>query len=98
MIKIRDVEFAQQFWEDYDNAPDTIQKRFNEDVLKIAEAQQLLPGINAHKIKGHPDNWWIGYVSVGVFAWRFLFSINSVGTLVVERLMSHNEMDKLFLR
>lgn len=95
MIKIKDVIFSEQFFKDWETAPENIQKRFNEDVLKIAEAKQLLPGINPHKIKNHPEGWWIGYVSVGVFAWRFLFSISSSGVLVVERLLSHNAMDAL---
>jgi hypothetical protein len=95
MIKIYDVSFGKVFWSDWSSAPPNIQKRFNEDIGKIVDAKQLLPSINAHKIKNHEDGWYIGYISVGVFAWRFLFSVSSSGTMVVERILSHNLMDKL---
>ena len=95
MIKVRDVAFSSQFWEDWNSCPPSIQKRFNEDVEKIAQAKQLLPSINPHKVKNSPDGWWIGYISIGVYAWRFLFSVSGSGTLVVERILSHNEMDRV---
>ena len=98
MIKIKDILFAEDFWSDWDHVPPSIQKRFNEDVEKIVQARQLLPSINAHKIKNHEGGWWIGYISVGVYAWRFIFSMSSSGTMVIERILSHNSMDKLLLR
>lgn len=95
MSKIKDVTFGPDFMDDYINAPEKIQKQFNGIVERTAREGVLTPGVKGHKIKEHPENWWIGYVSVGIFAWRFLFSFTSSGVLVIERLLSHNEMDDL---
>lgn len=96
-MRIRDITFSEQFWKEWDSVPETTQNQFNKTIQLIAVSGGLLPSVNAHKIKGHPEGWWIGYCSVGVHAYRFLFSVSSSGTLVIERIMSHSEMD-LYLR
>ena len=96
-MHIHDISFSNTFWTDWESTPEKIQTRFNKTIKLIALTREFLPSAQAHKIKDSPSGLWIAYVSVGKNSWRFLFSISSSGTLVVERIMSHNSMD-LYLR
>ena len=95
-MKIHDIILSDHFWSDWKHVPDGIKKRFNQDLEIISEIGKLPNGIQAHKIKNYcEDGWWVGYISTGKFAWRFLFSVTASGVMVVERIISHNEMDQL---
>lgn|SRR5512139_375380 len=96
-MKIKDIAFSEQFWRDWENVPARIQECFNKDLEIVSVTRELMPSANAHKIKMHPEGWWIGYVNVGRNSWRFLFSISSSGVMVIERIMNHNSMD-LYLK
>lgn len=94
--KIRDIEFSEQFIDDYTLSPEHIQTRMDQKVNSILDGGILPPAVQAHRVHGH-EYWWIGYCSMGKGGWRFLFSFPSAGLLRVERLLKHEDMLK-FLR
>jgi len=94
-MKINDVVFSEQFWIDWEKVPPKIQTKFNNIISNISRTKTLLPSIQAHRAKNWNELSWIGYVSTGVHAHRFLFSVSSSGTMVIERLLDHNAMDAL---
>ncbi len=94
-MKVRDVMFSEQFWTDWGKVPVKIQQRFNDDVERMSLTQIIPPSVQAHKIKQSDDGLWIGYVSCGKVAWRFLFKMSSSGTMIVDRILTHSAMDKI---
>lgn len=94
IYKIRDIEFSEQFIEDYSAAPELIQTRMDQKVNTILDGGVLPPAVQAHRVHGHED-WWIGYCSMGKGGWRFLFSFPKTGLLRIDRLLKHEDMLRL---
>lgn len=91
----RDITCSEDFYSDYDRAPEKIQQRITLITEIIAESGHIPNSMQAHKASFVGDIW-IAYVTTSKTAWRVLFEVEG-NVLVFSRLLTHRDMDN-FLR
>lgn len=93
-MKINDVTLSEQFYQDWDTAPDEIRDRFDSKLKMLLNQGEMINSFQAHKVKDVEEPFWIGYITVGKRSWRVLFDFNARGVIFL-RLLPHKAMDKL---
>ncbi len=87
-----DVQLSDEFYDDYETAPENIQRRITRLITMIARSKKVPPSVNAHKARFLDDKIFIGYVTASRTSWRILFRIDD-DVMVILRLMTHKQQD-----
>lgn len=94
-INILDIKFTEQFIEDWNNTPKSVQKIFDNKLKILWNLGRFPNSMAPHKI--YQDGLWIAHITQGGVAWRLLYRKNS-GIVECDRIMTHHEMDKYLRR
>lgn len=96
---IRDIRFAETFWDGWQRAPDEVKNQLTRRINLIAEHRDLPKSLQAHRVANIEalKDMWIGYVDLGRFSHRILFSVND-GIMTVCYLFNHEQMDRWLRR
>jgi len=101
LLKIRDISFYLEFFDDLSSIPANIQAKLENrinamsDMIQYQGWSELLNSFNAHKISG--TEIWIGHITNGGKAYRILFEVDSRDVMWIWHFFSHKEND-LFIK
>lgn len=90
---VNTVRKKRQFVEDYKDLPRQVQKQVDRKVKLLAQTNTALPSFKAHRVKN--SSLWIGYVNRGPNGYRILYQYLSSGTLILERVLGHDDMERM---
>lgn len=83
---IRDIRFDDEFYLDYSDAPEQVQRAMDKLVRMIADSGQFPNSMAVHK--AHKLDLWIGYVTRVRQHWRVLFTLGD-DYVTFYRLLDH---------
>lgn len=96
-IKICDITFVAEFFDDFEGVPQLVQDRFEQKINQMLDQIDqrgwtlIHKSFNAHKIED--SDVWIGHLTIGKDAWRVLFDIDTNDVIHFWHIKSHKEMD-----
>lgn len=88
-LMIRDIRLDDEFFSDYDCAPEQAQKAVDKLIRMISDSGRFPTSMRLHKM--HKLELWGGYVTVTGQHWRLLLYLNDDGTVTFHRLMRHDD-------
>ena len=95
-MKVKDITFAETFWDDYEAASVEARRTLDRKVKVILDQQRLIPSLKTHSAV--KVDILIGWVTVGNPAWRIWFTVSKDHTMEIKRFMKHRLQDRLLGR
>lgn len=93
-MKIRDIQISSQFAEDWEVLPSRIKLQANIRILNCLDAGKIISSMQPHRVRfDNEPGLWIGKIGKGFGAYRIIYRMLKDGTLYLERIFSHEEME-----
>lgn len=89
---VYDIEATEEFIEDVENAPISIQKKVDDLIRQTLDGKRLPNSISPHQ--SFKEDLWIGYVNRSNLHWRLLFWYEEQ-KIILYRLLTHKEMNSI---
>ena len=93
-MKIADIRLTQEFYSDYDHAPQQVKRSMDKLIRMMTTNGDYPRSMKKKKIKSDYNDVFSGYVTRNHRHWRVLFEEDLDGTIVLLRLLDHEKRDK----
>jgi len=99
-MRIRDITFHEDFYDEWDRVPENIKKRFDKKIIMMSNTickmgYTTLPNsFQAHKAEFMEEPLWIGYVNMGKGGYRVLFDYDVEGCIHFLHILDHDGMER----
>lgn len=94
-MKIKDVRISSQFAEDWEALPARTKNQADSRILNSLDAGKIVDSLQPHRVRfNNEPGLWIGKVGKGFGAYRIIYRMLEDGTLFLERIFNHAEMEE----